>query len=53
MVSSIFRELGIICELYEVSDKLDTHSWYTAGVFLKTREESRDLDRFYSFIESL
>ncbi len=47
------RELGIICELYEVSDKLDTHSWYTAGVFLKTREESRDLDRFYSFIESL
>ncbi len=47
------HELGNICELYEVSDKLDTHSWYTAGVFLKTREESRDLDRFYSFIESL
>jgi len=28
-------ELGMQCELYEVTDELNKHSWYTAGVFAK------------------
>ena len=40
-------------EIYEVEDKRNTHSWYTAGCFMFTREESRTLDKFLSFIESL
>lgn len=43
--------LGIACELYEVVDKKNTHSWYTAGMFLETREENKGLDKFFSWIE--
>lgn len=46
-------ELGIPCELYRVEDKKNTHSWYTAGMFLETREENKTLDKFVSWIESL
>lgn len=45
--------LGIPCEIYEVVDKENTHSWYTAGMFLKSRETNRGLDKFFSFIEGL
>ncbi|MCR4775460.1 MAG: alpha/beta hydrolase [Saccharofermentans sp.] len=45
--------VGNKCEIYEVEDKRNTHSWYTAGCFMFTREESRTLDKFLSFIESL
>lgn len=45
--------LGNSCELYSVTDKRDTHSWYTAGMFLETRETNRGLDKFFSWIESL
>ena len=45
--------VGNKCEIYEVEDKRNTHSWYTAGFFMFTREESRTLDKFLSFIESL
>ncbi len=45
------EELGNACELYSVEDRKNTHSWYTAGLFLETREENRALDRFYSWIE--
>ena len=44
-------ELGNACELYSVEDRKNTHSWYTAGLFLETREENRCLDKFYSWIE--
>ena len=44
------EELGNVCELYSVTDKKDTHSWYTAGMFLETREENRGLDKFFSWI---
>ena len=44
--------LGIACELYEVVDKKNTHSWYTAGMFLETREENKGLDQFFSWIEN-
>ena len=45
--------LGMSCELYEVTDALDTHSWYTAGVFAKTREENKSLDKFFNWVEKL
>ena len=45
------EELGNVCELYSVTDKKNTHSWYTAGMFLETREENKGLDKFFSWIE--
>ena len=45
------RKLGIPCELYSVTDKKNTHSWYTAGMFLESREENKGLDKFFSWIE--
>ena len=47
------REMGNSCELYSVKDRKNTHSWYTAGMFLETREENRGLDKFFSWIEAL
>ena len=46
-------ELGNVCELYSVTDKKNTHSWYTAGMFLETREENKALDKLFSWIEDL
>ena len=45
--------LGMQCELYEVTDELDTHSWYTAGVFVKSRAKNRSIDKFYTWVEDL
>ena len=45
------KKLGIACELYSVTDKKNTHSWYTAGMFLERREENKGLDKFFSWIE--
>lgn len=47
------RRLGNECELYSVVDKKNTHSWYTAGMFLETREENKGLDKFFSWIEEV
>ena len=47
------KKLGITCELYSVTDKKNTHSWYTAGMFLENREENKGLDKFFSWIEEL
>ncbi len=44
-------ELGMRCELYEVTDELNTHSWYTAGVFAKRREENKSIDKFFNWVE--
>lgn len=46
-------ELGNKCELYSVEDKKNTHSWYTAGMFLETREQNKGLDKFFTYIEKL
>ena len=46
-------ELGIKCELYSVTDKKNTHSWYTAGLFFESRKDNKGLDKFYSWIEAL
>ena len=45
------KELGNACELYSVEDRKNTHSWYTAGLFLETREENKGLNKFFSWIE--
>ena len=45
--------VGNRCELWPVTDKRNTHSWYTAGMFLETRERNRGLDKFFSWIEAL
>ena len=47
------KELGIKCEVYEVEDEKNTHSWYTAGMFTQSREESKTLDKFFSWIENI
>ena len=47
------RSIGNECELYEIIDKKDTHSWYTAGMFLETRKENNGLDKFFSWIEKI
>lgn len=45
------KTVGNRCEIYEVEDKRNTHSWYTAGYFLFSREEDKTLDRFMTWIE--
>ena len=45
------EEVGNACEIYSVIDKKDTHSWYTAGIFVKNRSESKSLDKFWSWVE--
>ena len=45
------KALGIDCQLYSVTDAKNTHSWYTAGVFLFERQESDTLDTFFRWIE--
>ena len=45
------KTVGNKCGIYEVEDKKNTHSWYTAGIFLLSREENKTLDRFMSWIE--
>ena len=47
------HELGMECELYEVTDELNTHSWYTAGVFAKSRGENKSLDKFFTWVEEV
>lgn len=47
------EEVGNTCELYTVTDRKNTHSWYTAGMFLESREENKGLDRFFLWIEAL
>ncbi len=47
------KELEIKCELYEVTDKINTHSAYSAGMFLETRSTNKALDKLYSWIEGL
>lgn len=51
LFSEVAKRLGIPCELYPVEDRKNTHSWYTAGMFLESREENKTLDKFMSWIE--
>lgn len=47
------ESLGNKCELYSVVDQRNTHSWYTAGMFLETRDKNQCLDKFFSWIEDI
>lgn len=47
------KQTGNKCELYSVADKKNTHSWYTAGMFLETRKQNLSLDKFFSWIENI
>ena len=47
------QALGNPCELYSVTDRRNTHSWYTAGMFLETRETNQGLNKFFSWIEQI
>ena len=47
------ERIGNTCELYSVTDKKNTHSWYTTGMFLETRKDNKGLDKFFSWIEAL
>lgn len=47
------QALGTPCELYSVTDRRNTHSWYTAGMFLETRETNQGLNKFFSWIEQI
>lgn len=47
------QDVGNSCEIYSVIDKKNTHSWYTAGLFVESREENKALDKFFSWIEQL
>ena len=46
------KKVGNECEIYTVEDKKNTHSWYTAGLFLETRKENKGLEMFFKWIES-
>ena len=46
------KTVGNRCEIYEVEDKRNTHSWYTAGCFLFGRGENKTLDRFMTWVEN-
>lgn len=45
------HKIGNKCRLYSVEDKKNTHSWYTAGMFLESRSTNKGLDMFFSWIE--
>ncbi len=47
------ESVGNRWELYSVTDPKDTHSWYTAGMFMETRKENRGLDKFFAWIEGI
>jgi len=47
------KYIGNEYELYSVADKKNTHSWYTAGMFLETRKENLGLSKFFSWIEKI
>lgn len=45
--------LGISAELYEVTEKYDTHSLYSAGIFLWERNKSPLLNKVLEWIENI
>lgn len=47
------HELDMVAEVSDVSEKQNTHSAYTAGIFLKNRSESDTLNKVFEWIESV
>ena len=52
-MSKALKDKGNSVELYEVEDKQNTHSFYTAGCFMLDREKNKTIDKIFSFIEKL
>lgn len=46
-------ELHIPAELYEVTEKKDTHSAYSAGIFLSERAKSPTLDKVFEWLDNI
>lgn len=46
-------ELGIPAELFEVTEKKDTHSAYSAGIFLSERAKSPTLDKVFKWLGNM
>ncbi len=46
-------ELGISAELYEVTEKHNTHSLYSAGIFLREENQSPLLNKVFDWIKNL
>lgn len=46
-------ELGISAELYEVTEKHNTHSLYSAGIFLRKENQSPLLGKVINWIENM
>ncbi|MGN1405158.1 MAG: alpha/beta hydrolase [Erysipelotrichaceae bacterium] len=44
---------GNECELYEVEDKYNTHSFYTAGCFMLKSEENKTIKKVFDYIDNL
>ena len=44
---------GLYRKMFGVRNKKNTHSWYTAGMFLENRKENKGLEKFFSWIEKL
>ena len=47
------KSAGVTCELYEVLDKINTHSAYSAGMFLETRHTNQALEKLFDWIEKI
>ena len=47
------NSIGIDCELYSVTDHKNTHSWYSAGMFLENRQDNKGLDKLFDWIEKI
>ena len=47
------KQVGNGCELYGVTDRKNTHSWYCVGSFLETRNENDTQDKFFTWIEGI
>lgn len=46
-------ELQIPAELFEVTEKQDTHSAYSAGIFLSERAKSPTLDKVFEWLDNM
>lgn len=46
-------EIDISAELFEVTEKRDTHSAYSAGIFLDERARSLTLDRVFEWLDRM
>ena len=49
----VLKAEGNDCELYEVEDKHNTHSFYTAGCFMLKADQNKTIRKLFEYIEKL